>query len=75
MAPVCRPILEARMNKYKEGEIHFNLMGVVEDKIARYNRWMAVNCKASLSGNDHTTRTMFRNMIRNDRFCVLARAD
>jgi ubiquitin carboxyl-terminal hydrolase L5 len=33
-----RPILEARMNKYKEGEIHFNLMGVVEDKIARYNR-------------------------------------
>jgi hypothetical protein len=26
------------MQKYKEGEIHFNLMGVVEDKIARYNR-------------------------------------
>jgi hypothetical protein len=44
MAPFCRPILEARMNKYKEGEIHFNLMGVVEDKIARYNRWMAVFC-------------------------------
>jgi hypothetical protein len=44
MAPFCRPILEARMNKYKEGEIHFNLMGVVEDKIARYNRWMAVIC-------------------------------
>lgn len=33
-----RPIIEARMQKYKEGEIHFNLMGVVEDKIARYNR-------------------------------------
>jgi hypothetical protein len=31
------------MNKYKEGEIHFNLMGVVEDKIARYNRWIATS--------------------------------
>jgi hypothetical protein len=46
MAPFCRPILEARMNKYKEGEIHFNLMGVVEDKIARYNRWMAASSVA-----------------------------
>jgi hypothetical protein len=34
------------MNKYKEGEIHFNLMGVVEDKIARYNRWMAASSVA-----------------------------
>jgi len=33
-----RPIIEARMQRYKEGEIHFNLMGVVEDKITKYNR-------------------------------------
>jgi len=35
-----RPIIEARMQKYKEGEIHFNLMGVVEDKISKFNRMM-----------------------------------
>ncbi|XP_023340619.1 ubiquitin carboxyl-terminal hydrolase isozyme L5 [Eurytemora carolleeae] len=33
-----RPIIEQRMQRYKEGEIHFNLMGVVEDKIQKYTR-------------------------------------
>lgn len=36
-----RPIIEKRMQKYKEGEIHFNLMGVVEDKITKLNRLIA----------------------------------
>ena len=27
------------MQRYKEGEIHFNLMGVVEDKIQKYTRY------------------------------------
>eukprot|EP00088_Acartia_fossae_P068293 TRINITY_DN8630_c0_g1_i1.p1 TRINITY_DN8630_c0_g1~~TRINITY_DN8630_c0_g1_i1.p1 ORF type:complete len:309 (+),score=56.95 TRINITY_DN8630_c0_g1_i1:51-977(+) len=35
-----RPIIEARMQRYKEGEIHFNLMGVVEDKITKFNRML-----------------------------------
>jgi len=33
-----RPIIEARMQKYKEGEIHFNLLAMVEDKIQKYIR-------------------------------------
>jgi len=32
-----RPIIEARMKKYQQGEIHFNLMAVVQDKILKYN--------------------------------------
>jgi len=35
-----RPIIESRMQRYKEGEIHFNLMGVVEDKITKFNRML-----------------------------------
>jgi len=38
-----RPIIEARMQKYKEGEIHFNLMGVVEDKISKFNRMLSID--------------------------------
>eukprot|EP00088_Acartia_fossae_P036301 TRINITY_DN37495_c0_g1_i1.p1 TRINITY_DN37495_c0_g1~~TRINITY_DN37495_c0_g1_i1.p1 ORF type:complete len:312 (+),score=129.85 TRINITY_DN37495_c0_g1_i1:48-983(+) len=33
-----RPIIEARMQMYKEGEIHFNLLAMVEDKIQKFNR-------------------------------------
>jgi len=36
-----RPIIEARMQRYKEGEIHFNLMSVVEDKIQKCNRLLS----------------------------------
>jgi len=32
-----RPIIEARMQKYKEGEIHFNLMAMIQDRTVRYN--------------------------------------
>jgi len=35
---VCRPILETRMAKYSEGEIHFNLMGLVTDRKLLYER-------------------------------------
>jgi len=40
-----RPIIEARMMKYTQGEIHFNLMAVIQDKTIRYN-----NQLKSLSG-------------------------
>jgi len=33
-----RPIIEARMAKYTAGEIHFNLMAVMQDRRARYNQ-------------------------------------
>jgi len=33
-----RPIIEARMQKYTQGEIHFNLMGVIQDRKIKYNQ-------------------------------------
>jgi ubiquitin carboxyl-terminal hydrolase L5 len=36
-----RPIIEARMQRYKEGEIHFNLLAVVEDKIQKCTRLLS----------------------------------
>lgn len=35
---VVRPIIEKRMQKYNEGEIHFNLMAVVSDRQMIYSR-------------------------------------
>lgn len=35
---VVRPIIEKRMKKYSEGEIHFNLMAVVSDRQMIYQR-------------------------------------
>jgi len=32
-----RPIIEARMQKYQQGEIHFNLMAIIQDRTLRYN--------------------------------------
>lgn len=35
---VVRPIIEKRMNKYSEGEIHFNLMAIVSDRQKIYQQ-------------------------------------
>jgi len=35
---VVRPVLEKRMMKYSEGEIHFNLMAIVSDRKLLYER-------------------------------------
>ena len=32
-----KPIIEARISKYQAGEIHFNLMAVIQDKLVNYN--------------------------------------
>lgn len=32
-----RPVIESRIQKYKEGEIHFNLMAMIQDRKVRYN--------------------------------------
>jgi ubiquitin carboxyl-terminal hydrolase L5 len=29
------PIIEARMQKYQQGEIHFNLMAIIQDRTVR----------------------------------------
>merc|ERR1711874_185469 len=33
-----RPIIEKRMAKYTAGEIHFNLMGLIQDRKVKYNQ-------------------------------------
>lgn len=35
---VARPLIERRIKKYSEGEIHFNLMAVVSDRQMLYQR-------------------------------------
>ena len=35
---LARPVIEARISKYSEGEIHFNLMALVSDRIMLYER-------------------------------------
>ncbi|XP_004519004.1 ubiquitin carboxyl-terminal hydrolase isozyme L5 [Ceratitis capitata] len=35
---VVRPIIEKRMQKYSEGEIHFNLMAIVSDRLKIYQQ-------------------------------------
>ena len=45
-----RPIIEARISKYQAGEIHFNLMAVIQDKMDNYRKQMQ-NCLDS--GNEN----------------------
>lgn len=33
-----KPIIEARIAKYQAGEIHFNLMAVIQDKLSNYKK-------------------------------------
>src|SRR4051794_30126077 len=33
-----RPIIERRIQKYSEGEIHFNLMAVISDRCTKYQK-------------------------------------
>ena len=35
-------VLEKRMTKYKEGEIHFNLMAIVSDRKIQYEKELAL---------------------------------
>jgi len=37
---LARPVIEQRMARYQAGEIHFNLMAIVQDKLVRYKEQM-----------------------------------
>lgn len=47
---VARPLIERRIKKYSEGEIHFNLMAVVTDRQVLYQRQLdlLLNSEASM---------------------------
>ncbi|CAH0383811.1 unnamed protein product [Bemisia tabaci] len=50
---VVRPIIEKRINKYNEGEIHFNLMAVVSDRKLKYEKQLEeLQKKIESSGMD-----------------------
>ena len=38
---LAKPIIEARMAKYQAGEVHFNLMALVQDKIMSFTKQLA----------------------------------
>ncbi len=39
---LARPIIEQRMSRFQQGEIHFNLMAVVEDKLQKLRKQEAI---------------------------------
>ena len=42
---LARPVIEQRMARYQAGEIHFNLMAIVQDKLVRYKEQMLATVK------------------------------
>jgi len=45
-----RPVIEQRMAKYQTGEIHFNLMAVIQDKLLGYKRQIeAISSQAPIN--------------------------
>lgn len=69
---VVRPIIEKRMEKYSEGEIHFNLMAIVSDRQMIYQRQMEQLLNAPDSEIDvelkQTKIMTLRNLIEDDLF-------
>lgn len=68
---VVRPIIQKRIDKYSEGEIHFNLMALVSDRQIIYQRQIAQILKES-SDSDMDTDTKqievarLRSLIEDD---------
>lgn len=68
---VVRPIIQKRIDKYSEGEIHFNLMALVSDRQMIYQRQIAQILKES-SDSDMDTDTKqievarLRSLIEDD---------
>lgn len=52
---VVRPVLEKRMKKYSEGEIHFNLMALVSDRKLLYERELQMLSQISAMDSDEMT--------------------
>ena len=52
-----RPIIEARIAKYQAGEIHFNLMAVIQDKLCNYKKQLQ-QCLDSGNENGATEFSM-----------------
>lgn len=73
---VARPLIEKRMHQYSEGEIQFNLMAVVADKLPEYRKKLA-DLEKQLS-SDMVTDALeiqiaeLRNLIADQEAMLLA---
>lgn len=72
---LARPIIEARMAKYQAGEVHFNLMALVQDKIMRYTKELALlteagdqagmaECQMNLTEEEERRKTWRKENVR-----------
>jgi len=54
---IVRPIIEKRIQKYSEGEIHFNLMAIVSDRKMLYQRQLEeLEAKIREGGSEANSR-------------------
>lgn len=58
---LAKPIIEQRMAKYAAGEIHFNLMALVQDKLERYRSEMKA-LEVSFTQKFYTNQFGFTNL-------------
>lgn len=58
-----RPIIEARISKYQAGEIHFNLMAVIQDKLDNYKKQMSICLD---SGNENAASELRMKIIEEE---------
>lgn len=68
---VVRPIIESRMKEYSEGEIQFNLMGIVSDRQMVYQRQIdkllsEIDENAMETDTKHNELTRLRLLIDDD---------
>lgn len=61
---VARPIVQQRMQKYSEGEIHFSLMAVVSELRRKYERELEqVLADTSLTDDERSAKTSHLSML------------
>ncbi|XP_053685439.1 ubiquitin carboxyl-terminal hydrolase isozyme L5 [Sabethes cyaneus] len=65
---VVRPIIEKRIQKYSEGEIHFNLMAIVSDRQLIYQR--QIDALVQASGEDEMETDTKQNEITRLRMLI-----
>lgn len=60
------PIIEKRMQRYSEGEIHFNLMAIVSDKKMLYERQIAELSETMMDASEKESQIARLRMLIED---------
>lgn len=61
-----RPIIEKRIQKYQEGEIHFNLMAVISDQKQKYQKQLDELIASGMESDDLTNEICRLQTLIND---------